>query len=144
MTLHEVAGGPEWSSGDEERSHALDTNSHYRYFRLTVTGVPGRFTGNKYTAIRNLRLMAPTGADPHSSRQESQCTVTVVIPSFVRNRHFAGVTKPYKVVTMDLNKGRSIDEQLRGEGAEIEPALLQDGSVVPTSIPSVTDRKSVV
>jgi len=131
-TLHEVTDGQEWSSGEEERAHALHTNAHFRYFRLKVTDVPGRLTGNKYTVIRNLRLTAPTGADPHSSAQEAQCIVTMVLPKLVRNRRFAGVTNPYKVVTYDW-AGRVLDHHLRGQGTQIVPAQLQDGSVVPSS-----------
>ena len=132
-TLHEVKDGQEWTSGKEERVHPLHTNSHFRYFRLEVSNVPGRLTGNKYTVIRNLRLMAPTGADPHLSRQETQCIVSVVIRNFVRNRHFEGLTKPYKVATYD-SSGRVIDEQPYGQGTYIEPGMLLDGAVVPSSM----------
>ena len=131
-TLHQVIDGPEWSTSHEERAHSLHTNAHFRYFRLKVTGVPGRLTGNKYTVIRNLRLSAPTGSDPHSSVQEKQCIVTILFPDFVRNRHFAGVTNPYKVVTYD-SFGRVVDQELEAEGTHIVPAQLQDGSVVPSS-----------
>jgi hypothetical protein len=131
--LHEVTNGAEWSTGEEERSHLLHVNAHFRFFRLQVNDVPGRMTGNKYTVIRNLRFTAPTGAPPHTSIQtHKQCLVTIVIPNLIRNRRFEGFTKPFMVKTYD-SMGVVIDEKLQADGAHILPALLKNAAVVPSS-----------
>lgn len=131
IVLHNTSSSLPWSSTQERRAHQLFVSAYFRYFRLQITDVPGRPTGNKYTVIRDLQFTAPSGADPHSATAMTQCRVSIAVQGPFTTRQYSGPTRPYIVSTVDAY-GRVMD-QATIPGSVLLPNMLLNAAVVPRS-----------